>query len=130
MEFCEAAGFEYVPAFYMGESPQDMADFIEYARGSAASEWGRKRCEDGKTLLLTAVNPTEQAVDARIHLKGFIREKGEARGTELSAPLTARNSASDPKAVVPEARLWRHDFDGGILHYTFPAFSVTAVRLE
>jgi hypothetical protein len=47
MDFCEAAGFEYIPAFYMGESPQDMVDFIEYAKGSAASEWGRKRVADG-----------------------------------------------------------------------------------
>jgi hypothetical protein len=47
MDFCEAAGFEYVPAFFMGESPQDMADFIKYAKGPARSEWGRKRAADG-----------------------------------------------------------------------------------
>ena len=47
MDFCEAAGFEYVPAFYMDETPQDMADFIEYAKGAADSEWGRKRVADG-----------------------------------------------------------------------------------
>ncbi len=41
MAFCEAAGFEYVPAFNMGETPQDMADFIEYAKGPADSPWGR-----------------------------------------------------------------------------------------
>jgi len=47
MDFCEAAGFEYVPAFDINESPQDMTDFIEYAKGSAESTWGRKRIEDG-----------------------------------------------------------------------------------
>ena len=47
MNFCEAAGFEYVPAFNMDETPQDMADFIEYAKGPADSEWGRKRVADG-----------------------------------------------------------------------------------
>ena len=47
MDFCEAAGFAYIPAFNMGETPQDMADFIEYAKGTAASEWGRKRAADG-----------------------------------------------------------------------------------
>ena len=47
MNFCEAAGFEYVPAFNMGETPQDMADFIEYAKGPADSEWGRRRVADG-----------------------------------------------------------------------------------
>lgn len=47
MDLCEAAGFEYIPAFNMGETPQDMADFIEYAKGPATSEWGRRRAEDG-----------------------------------------------------------------------------------
>jgi hypothetical protein len=47
MDFCEAAGFEYIPAFNMGETPQDMADFIEYAKGPADSPWGRRRVADG-----------------------------------------------------------------------------------
>jgi len=47
MDFCEAAGFEYIPAFNLGETPQDMADFIEYAKGPAGSEWGRRRVADG-----------------------------------------------------------------------------------
>ena len=47
MDFCEAAGFEYVPDFNLGETPQDMADFIEYAKGVPDSEWGRRRAADG-----------------------------------------------------------------------------------
>jgi len=47
MDFCEAAGFEYIPAFNMGETPEDMADFIEYAKGPADSVWGRRRVADG-----------------------------------------------------------------------------------
>jgi hypothetical protein len=46
MNFCEAAGFEYVPDFGFDETPQDMADFIEYAKGPANSDWGRKRVAD------------------------------------------------------------------------------------
>jgi hypothetical protein len=42
MDFCEAAGFAYVPDFNVNESPQDMADFIEYATGAAESAWGKK----------------------------------------------------------------------------------------
>jgi hypothetical protein len=45
--FCRAAGFLCVPDFNMGESPEDMADFIEYANGSAESTWGRRRVQDG-----------------------------------------------------------------------------------
>jgi DUF1680 family protein len=47
MDFCEAAGFEYVPDFNADETPGDMADFIEYADGPAESQWGRRRTADG-----------------------------------------------------------------------------------
>ena len=47
MDFCEAAGFEYIPAFNMDETPQDMADFIAYTKGSTGSEWGRQRAAAG-----------------------------------------------------------------------------------
>jgi hypothetical protein len=47
MDFCEAAGFAYIPAFNMGETPEDMADFMEYAKGSPDSAWGRRRAADG-----------------------------------------------------------------------------------
>ncbi|HOW69180.1 MAG TPA: DUF1080 domain-containing protein [Phycisphaerae bacterium] len=47
LNFCEAAGFLGVPDVNMGETPQDMADFIEYVNGPADSEWGGKRAADG-----------------------------------------------------------------------------------
>lgn len=47
LNFCEAAGFLGIPDVNMGETPQDMADFVEYANGPSSSEWGRKRIEDG-----------------------------------------------------------------------------------
>jgi hypothetical protein len=47
MSFCESAGFEYVPAFNINESPADMGDFIDYAAAPAHSEWGQKRAQDG-----------------------------------------------------------------------------------
>jgi len=47
LNLCEAAGFLGIPAVNMGESPRDMADFVEYANGPAESEWGRRRAADG-----------------------------------------------------------------------------------
>lgn len=47
LSFCEAAGFLGVPAFNMDETPQDLADFIEYVNGPADSPWGKRRAEDG-----------------------------------------------------------------------------------
>jgi alpha-L-arabinofuranosidase len=45
--FCEAAGFLAVPAFHLDETPQDLADFVEYVNGPADSPWGQKRVADG-----------------------------------------------------------------------------------
>ncbi len=57
MNFCEAAGFEYVPDFNMDETPQDMADFIEYAKGPADTVWGRSRAADGHPAALSPPLP-------------------------------------------------------------------------
>ncbi|MCX8156021.1 MAG: DUF1080 domain-containing protein [Verrucomicrobiae bacterium] len=47
LNFCEAAGFLAIPAVNMGETPQDMADFIEYVNGPPETPWGRRRVADG-----------------------------------------------------------------------------------
>ena len=47
LDLCEAADFLGIPAFNMGESPQDMADFMEYVDGAESSEWGKRRAADG-----------------------------------------------------------------------------------
>jgi hypothetical protein len=47
MQFCEAAGFEYIPAFNIDQKPADMAAFIDYAKADPGSEWGKKRAADG-----------------------------------------------------------------------------------
>jgi hypothetical protein len=72
MDFCEAAGFEYVPAFDINESPQDMADFIEYSKGTADSTWGKKRIADGhpKSYRLRYIElGNEEKVDAQYAAK-------------------------------------------------------------
>jgi hypothetical protein len=47
LDLCDAAGFLSIPAFNIDETPQDMADFMEYVNGPATSEWGRRRVADG-----------------------------------------------------------------------------------
>ncbi len=47
LNFCEAAGILGAPDLNMGETPQDMADFVEYVNGPAGSPWGKKRAADG-----------------------------------------------------------------------------------
>ena len=47
LNFCQAAGFLGVPDFNINETPQDMADFMEYANGSTNTQWGAQRAADG-----------------------------------------------------------------------------------
>lgn len=47
VQFCEAAGFECAFAVNIEETPEDMADMVEYLNGPADSPWGRKRAENG-----------------------------------------------------------------------------------
>ncbi|MDR3459712.1 MAG: DUF1080 domain-containing protein [Verrucomicrobiae bacterium] len=47
LNFCEAAGFLAVPDFNINETPQDMADFMQYANGSTNTVWGARRLAEG-----------------------------------------------------------------------------------
>lgn len=47
LAFCQAAGFLAVPAVHLDETPQDLADLVEYANGPADSPWGKRRAADG-----------------------------------------------------------------------------------
>jgi len=47
LDFCEAAGFLAIPTLNVDETPQDMADFLEYVNGPAESPWGARRVADG-----------------------------------------------------------------------------------
>ncbi len=47
LNLCEAAGFLGVPDFNINETPQDMADFMQYANGSTNTVWGARRLVDG-----------------------------------------------------------------------------------
>ncbi len=47
IDFCEAADFECVPDFNIEETPEDMADFVDYIHSGPETIWGRKRIEAG-----------------------------------------------------------------------------------
>ena len=50
LELCEALGVAAVPTFNSYETPQDMADFIQFATGTDSSnEWVQKRIEMGRS---------------------------------------------------------------------------------
>ncbi len=47
LNFCEATGITGIPDLDINESPQDMADFMDYLNGPPDAEWGKKRIADG-----------------------------------------------------------------------------------
>jgi hypothetical protein len=47
LNFCEAAGFVGIPDLDINETPDDIADFMDYLNGAPDSEWGAKRVADG-----------------------------------------------------------------------------------
>jgi hypothetical protein len=89
-----------------------------------------QRSEDGKTLVLTVVNPGGQPAAVEIRASGFAAGEPIAHVTELAGALEAVNTAERPSAVVPVQRDWRHAMEKGATHYTFPAHSFTVIRFE
>ena len=47
LNFCEAAGFLGIPDLNINESPEDIADFVEYVNGPTNTRWGARRAADG-----------------------------------------------------------------------------------
>ena len=45
--YCEAAGFEGAFAINVEETPQDIANMVEYLTGAATTPWGKKRAANG-----------------------------------------------------------------------------------
>jgi hypothetical protein len=88
------------------------------------------RSDDGKTLVVRAVNPTGKSLAARLQLAGFVPAKPVAQVTELAGPLEAANTATKPTAIAPQQREWKHAIKHGIASYTFPPYSVTVLRWE
>lgn len=47
LKYCEAAGFTASFAVNIEETPEDMADMIEYLNGPVTSKWGKVRAQNG-----------------------------------------------------------------------------------
>ena len=98
--------------------------------GKSILDANAKRSEDGRTLVLQVVNPTDAAVTVRIQITGFRPNKPEAQATELLGPLDAVNSAGKTDAIAPRQSTWKHQINNGSTIRTFPACSFTVLRLE
>jgi hypothetical protein len=86
--------------------------------------------DDGKTLVLQAINPTDRYVTSQIELKGFVPKQQTAKGLELSGPLAATNTSAQPIAIAPQQREWKHALGTKATNYTFPPHSITMLKVE
>ena len=89
-----------------------------------------KRSEDGKTLVLQAVNWDDQPRPTRIAIGGFTPSKPSATVETLAGALEAANTAAEPDRIKPGRSEWTHDLAGGKATYSFPPRSITMIRLE
>jgi len=89
-----------------------------------------QRSEDGRSLVLQAVNSTSQPVSARLELPGFAPSQPLARVTTLGGPLEARNMAAQTNRIIPRYGEWAYGSADGVMRYSFESFSVTALRFE
>jgi hypothetical protein len=102
----------------------------EVTGANGALDVSAKRNENGRTLVLQAVNPTEKPVVAKIALTGFKPRKPRVQVTELAGPLNSRNTAAQPTAIVSQTREWEHGIKEGNANCTFAPNSVTVLRFE
>lgn len=107
------------------------APTISYDRdGKPASFWGLRGSASlqGKTLVLTAVNPgVDKALDSQIVILGGSAKSASA--TLLTAPdIHARNTFVERQAVVPKTEMVQTA--GGNLSFRFPPASVTKLEID
>jgi hypothetical protein len=88
------------------------------------------RSEDGKTLVLQIVNPSEQAITAVIDVGSWAPSQPTAQVEELVGPLQAANTAVAPARIKPYAFAWQHRFRSGKTTFTFAPCSFTLIRFE
>ena len=86
--------------------------------------------QDGKQLVLKAVNLNSASEPAVINLFDFVPTNSLATVVVLSAPLTATNTAQAPLVVAPVTTIWPHNFSNNIVLYTFASNSVTTISFQ
>ena len=89
-----------------------------------------KRSEDGKSLVIQAVNWGDEPRSVRIEVEGFTPSKPSAVVEELAGPLDLANTADRPDRIVPTRSEWAHSMAKGRASYTFPPRSFTVLRFE
>lgn len=125
LKFCEAAGFEPSFAVNIYESPEDVADMIEYLNGSTKTKWGKIRAENGHPKpygvkyieigneeLIYSVHNNEKYYDNYIERFNLLYEAIKSKDPEVSLIIAAWWRPDSPlserlfKALDGKADYW------------------------
>jgi hypothetical protein len=83
--------------------------------------------EDGRRLVMYAVNDGGAAVEAAISIAGFSAQTGKVEVSELAGDPSAVNSPSEPLRITPRRTTWQYSPNSA---YRFPAHSYTVLQFE
>jgi hypothetical protein len=119
----------YVTRMYSRRyQPQSLP--VESQGDGKSVDVSASRSEDGKTLVVRAVNATDAAVSCELRIAGFSPTDPQAQVELLAADLNARNTAEQPQMVSTKQSQWAHQMRDGVAKYEFPAHSVVVMRFE
>ncbi len=102
---------------------QLVFDYHEEEPGISVSATRDKATDE---VILKLVNPTEQDVEANIHLEGVPWVKQSAKLIVLAGDRQAKNSMEEPDRIVPTSRALEVDKQ---FAYRVPAMSVQVIRI-
>jgi hypothetical protein len=87
------------------------------------------KSRDGRTLVLQVVNVSDNATTLPLEITGFVPQEPVGKVLTLAGALDAYNPATAPESIKPLATDWKHGLENGQTTVTFPAHSVTVIRL-
>ena len=86
------------------------------------------RSEDGRSLVLQAVNTTDDPMTLPLAISGFTPLKCVAQVSTLEGALDVRNAGSTPEIIKPSTQDWKHGLMDARRTITLPARSFTVIR--
>ena len=113
IDMCEVFGVTAIVTFNNDETPQDMADFVEFAHADASTEWGRRRIALGhpKPYAVTMVElGNEQGLDTGLAAQfAAIAHAMDARVGELQLPFNF-SYVFGPRPDLSSSGHWSHNW--------------------
>ena len=116
LNYAEALGVKAVPTMNIDESPQDMADFIDYLKAPTTTTWGAKRAADG--------HPAPYGVD-QLEL-GNERLIDSTYADKFNA-IAAQIWAKDPTMTLTVGDMGYHDVIANPDHVTGSESGITSL---